>query len=239
MVSQATMRMQQTAVYMHMQQTAVYIGMRLLCFSFDQLCYSPMLHIMSDYALAIISRIFSNYALHLRSKALLLYASRRYINLQSEGCGDFSWSSIESTDRTELEPELESRLLDFRFRTPIMPVFPPLVPALCQLREPAYYAGNCAGIIASSLCTGPQLPNCQTQCHFSWLVVSPLRQKSTRSGNLVLAVILAFYAVKTASLSPPRPSRYLKFSSAHGRCTTGVLLVDVGARSPLAACTFK
>ena len=49
---------------------------------------------------------------------------------------------------------------------------------------------------------GAQLPNCQTQCRFSWLVVSPLRQKSTRSGNLVLAVILAFYAVKTASLSP-------------------------------------
>ena len=40
--------------------------------------------------------------------------------------------------------------------------------------------------------TGPQLPNCQTQCHFCWLVVSPLRQKSTRSGNLVLAAILAF-----------------------------------------------
>ena len=53
--------------------------------------------------------------------------------------------------------------------------------------------------------TGPQLPNCQTQCHFSWLVVSPLRQKSTRSGNLVLAVILAFYAIKTASLSPLGP----------------------------------
>ena len=51
--------------------------------------------------------------------------------------------------------------------------------------------------------TGPQLPNCQTQCHFSWLVVSPLRQKSTWSGNLVLAGILAFSAVKTASLSPP------------------------------------
>ena len=51
--------------------------------------------------------------------------------------------------------------------------------------------------------TGPQLPNCRTQCQFSWLVVSPLRQTSTRSGNLVLAGILAFYAVKTASLSPP------------------------------------
>ena len=38
---------------------------------------------------------------------------------------------------------------------------------------------------------------------------------------------------------PPRPSRYLNFSSANGCCTTGVLLVDVGARSPLAACTFK
>ena len=38
---------------------------------------------------------------------------------------------------------------------------------------------------------------------------------------------------------PPRPSRYLIFSSAHRRCTTGVLLVDVGARSPLTACTFK
>ena len=32
------------------------------------------------------------------------------------------------------------------------------------------------------------------------------------------------------------PSRYIHFSSAHGRCTTGVLLVDVAARSP---CTFK
>ena len=72
-----------------------------------------------------------------------------------------------------------------------------------------------------------------------WLVVSPLRQKSTRSGNLVLAGILAFYAIKTASLSPPRPSCYLHFSSAHGCCTTGVLLVDVGAHSPLTACTFK
>ena len=68
----------------------------------------PMLQIMSDYALAI-SRIFSDYA--------------RRINLQSsisEGCGDFSWSSIESTDSAELEPELElarpleSRLLSFR-----------------------------------------------------------------------------------------------------------------------------
>ena len=38
---------------------------------------------------------------------------------------------------------------------------------------------------------------------------------------------------------PPRPSRYLHFSSAHGRCTTGILLVDVGARSPLSACIFK
>ena len=38
---------------------------------------------------------------------------------------------------------------------------------------------------------------------------------------------------------PPRPSRYLNFSSAHRRCTIGVLLVDVGARSPLAACTFQ
>ena len=68
-----------------------------------------MLQIMSDYALAI-SRLFSNYALdiaHLRPKALLLYASGRRINLQSEGCGDFSWSSIESTDRAELEPELD------------------------------------------------------------------------------------------------------------------------------------
>ena len=94
------------------------LGMRLLCFSFDQLCYSPMLQIMSDYALAI-SRLFSNYALdiaRLRSKALLLYASGRCINLQSESCGDFSWSSTESTDHAELEPEvvlarpLESRL---------------------------------------------------------------------------------------------------------------------------------
>ena len=68
------------------------IGMRLLCFSFDQLF--PNAPVMSDYAL-------------LRSKALLLYASGRCINLQSEGCGDFSWSSIESTDRAELEPELD------------------------------------------------------------------------------------------------------------------------------------
>ena len=85
----------------------------------------------------------------------------------SEGCGDFSWSSIESTDRAELEPELElarpleSRLLSLaaspleaiqwhvaRTQTPIMPVF---LSALCQIREPTYYAGNCAGIIASSL----------------------------------------------------------------------------------------
>ena len=83
--------------------------MRQLCFSFDQLCYSPMLQIMSNYALAI-SRLFSNYALdiaRLRSKALLLYASGRCINLQSEGCGDFSLSSVESADRAELEPELE------------------------------------------------------------------------------------------------------------------------------------
>ena len=36
-----------------------------------------------------------------------------------------------------------------------------------------------------------------------------------------------------------RPSRYIHFSSAHGRCTTGVLLVDVSARSPLAACTWQ
>ena len=75
---------------------------------FDQLCYSPMLQIMSDYALA---RLFSDYALdiaHLRSKALLLYASGRRINLQSEGCEDFSWSSIESTDRdTESDRAME------------------------------------------------------------------------------------------------------------------------------------
>ena len=38
-----------------------------------------------------------------------------------------------------------------RTRTPIMPVFPPFIPALCQPREPTYYAGNCAGIIASSI----------------------------------------------------------------------------------------
>ena len=71
----------------------------IVLFFWDQLCYSPMLQIMSDYALAI-SQLFSDYALdiaHLRSKALL----------QSEGCRDFSWSSIESTDRAELEPELE------------------------------------------------------------------------------------------------------------------------------------
>ena len=72
-----------------------------------------------DYALA---RLFSDYALdvaHLRSKALLLYASRRRINLQSEGCGDFSWSSIESTDRAELEPELElARPLESRLHSP-------------------------------------------------------------------------------------------------------------------------
>ena len=64
-------------------------------------------------------------------------------------------------------------------------------------------------------CTGPQLPNCQTQCHFSWLVVSPLRQKSTRSGNLVLAGILAFLCCQNRLSIPPRPSRYLQFSSAH------------------------
>ena len=60
-----------------------------------------MLQIMSDYALAI-----SDYSpimlliiiAHLRSKALLLYASGRRVNLQSEGCRDFNWSSIESTD---------------------------------------------------------------------------------------------------------------------------------------------
>jgi len=45
--------------------------------------------------------------------------------------------------------------------------------------------------------TGPQLLNFQMQSHLSWLVVSPLGQKSTSSGNLVLAGILAFYAVKT------------------------------------------
>ena len=76
--------------------------MRLLCFFFDQLCYSQMLQIMSDYALAI-SRLFSDYALdiaHLRSKALFLYASGRRINLQTEGWVHFSRSSIESTDRT-------------------------------------------------------------------------------------------------------------------------------------------
>ena len=68
-----------------------------------------MLQIMSNYAFAI-SLLFSDYALdiaHLTSKPLLLYASGRHINLQSEGCGDFSWSSIESTDSAELEPELE------------------------------------------------------------------------------------------------------------------------------------
>ena len=47
--------------------------------------------------------------------------------------------------------------------------------------------------------TGPQLLNFQMQSHLSWLAVSPLRQKSTSSGNLVLAGILAFYAVKTCS----------------------------------------
>ena len=69
--------------------------------------------------------------------------------------------------------------------------------------------------------TGPQLPNCQTQCHFSWLVVSPLRQKSTRSGNLVLAGILAFYAVKTASLSPLGPQFQLCARALHHRRLLG------------------
>ena len=32
-------------------------------------------------------------------------------------------------------------------------VFHPIIPALCQLRERAYYARNCAGIIAASLIT--------------------------------------------------------------------------------------
>ena len=95
-----------------------------------------------------------------------------------------------------------------------------------------------SGIKGMHTTTGPQLPNCQTQYHFSWLVVSPLRQKSTRSGNLVLAGILAFLCRQNRLSIPPRPSRYLHFSSAHGRCTTGILLVDVGAHSPLAACTF-
>ena len=101
------------------------------------------------------------------------------------------------------------------------------------------YCSNLTTLLHS--CTGPQLPNCQTQCQFSWLIVSPLRQKSTRSGNLVLAGILAFYAIKTASYPPPRPSCYIHFSSAHGRAAPlGVLLVDVSARSPLAAaCTFN
>ena len=36
------------------------VGMRLLCLFFDQLCYSPMLQIMSDYALAV-SRLFSEW----------------------------------------------------------------------------------------------------------------------------------------------------------------------------------
>ena len=46
--------------------------------------------------------------------------------------------------------------------------------------------------------TGPQLLNCQTQSYLHWLVVSTLRQKSSSSGNLVLAGILAFMLSKHA-----------------------------------------
>ena len=37
-------------------------------------------------------------------------------------------------------------------------IFHPIIPALCQLRERAYYARNYAGIIASSLIAGPEPP---------------------------------------------------------------------------------
>ena len=54
---------------------------------------------------------------------------------------------------------------------------------------------------------GPQLPNCQMQRHFTWLVVSPLRQKEYSSGNLVLAGILAHsLPVSSSVLSQPSVS---------------------------------
>ena len=44
-----------------MYQLSIARDEAIVCF-FDQLCYSPMLQIMSDYALAR-SQLFSNYAL--------------------------------------------------------------------------------------------------------------------------------------------------------------------------------
>ena len=71
-----------------------------------------------------------------------------------------------------------------------------------------------------------------------WLFL-PSGKKVLRVAIWYLQGFSPFMPAKPPPYPPPRPSRYLHFSSAHGRCTTGVFLVGVGAHSPLAACTFK
>ena len=102
---------------------------------------------------------------------------------------------------------------------------------------------------------GPSLATqATTGFHFHWLCSPPLALQSSTGLHWLCSPPLATQAstghhqprrsplasrASTGTAGNPRPSRYLHFSSAHGRCTTGVLLVDVGARSPLAACTSK
>ena len=54
----------------HTSRYAILLGMRLLCLFFYRLCYSPMLHIMSDYAppYSNYAPTCSNYALQYSSK---------------------------------------------------------------------------------------------------------------------------------------------------------------------------
>ena len=86
----------------------------------------------------------------------------RCINLQSEGCGDFSWSSIESTDHAELEPELElatpleSRLLPLAasLLEAIQWHVAELEPQLCLyfLRLFPHYANSWTYLFCQKLC---------------------------------------------------------------------------------------
>ena len=57
-------------------------------------------------------------------------------------------------------------------------IWAPLVAFYMEKDDPRVDGEYLATMLSCiQLGTGPQLPNCQTQCHFSWLVVSPLRQK--------------------------------------------------------------
>ena len=118
----------------------------------------------------------------------------------------FSWYGLSVRERQR------SRLCNQNLRVPFLrTVLPPevgesaraMASTARQKRSYLHHQGEFQHQNCTVGTTGPQLPNCQTQCHFSWLVVSPLRPKSTRSGNLVLAGILAFLCRQNRFPIPP------------------------------------